>query len=180
MLILDEIQTGIGRLGTLFGYQLYGVEPDVITLAKGLAGGVPIGALLSKEFASVFAPGDHGGTFGGNPLACAAGFAVMNHILDNDIVGNARKVGEYLKEKLTALKQKYSFITDVRGRGLLLAVEFKSDIGPDVLMVCIANGLLVNKVKPNAIRLIPPLIITQKEADEAVSILDKVFSEIGK
>jgi predicted acetylornithine/succinylornithine family transaminase len=180
LLILDEIQTGICRLGTLFGYQLYGIEPDIITLAKGLAGGVPIGAVLAKENASVFVPGDHGSTFGGNPLACAVGYATMKYIIDNDIAGNVRKVGQYLMEGLGGLKKKYSFIIDVRGRGLLLAVEFSSDIGQQLLMDCLENGLLVNKVKANAIRLMPPLIIGNKEVDEAVGILDKVFSGIVK
>jgi acetylornithine/N-succinyldiaminopimelate aminotransferase len=135
--------------------------------------------LMSKEHASVFAPGDHGGTFGGNPLACAVGFAVMNYLLDNDIAGNAKKIGAYLMEKLKALKNKYPFITDVRGCGLLIAVEFDSEIGQNVLMTCLENGLLVNKVKPNAIRLMPPLIIGNKEVDEAIGILDKVFSGIA-
>ena len=180
LLILDEIQTGICRLGTLFGYQLYGIEPDIMTLAKGLAGGVPIGAVLAKENASVFVPGDHGGTFGGNPLACAVGYAAMKYIIGNDIAGNVRKVGQYLTERLQGLKKKYSFITDVRGRGLLLAVEFSSDIGQQVLMACLENGLLVNKVKANAIRLMPPLVIGNKEIDEAIGILDKVFSGIVK
>ena len=180
LLILDEIQTGICRLGTLFGYQLYGIEPDIMTLAKGLAGGVPIGAMLAKENASVFVPGDHGGTFGGNPLACAVGYAAMKYIIGNDIAGNVRKVGQYLTERLQGLKKKYSFITDVRGRGLLLAVEFSSDIGQQVLMACLENGLLVNKVKANAIRLMPPLVIGNKEIDEAIGILDKVFSGIVK
>jgi len=178
LLILDEIQTGICRLGALFGYQLYGIEPDVITIAKGLAGGVPIGAVMAKEHASVFVPGDHGGTFGGNPLACAVGYAVMTHILEKDIAGNVRKVGQYLMEGLERLKKKYSFITDVRGKGLLIAVEFNSEIGQNVLMACLENGLLVNKVKPNAIRLMPPLIIGNKDVDEAVGILDKVFSAV--
>ena len=178
LLMLDEIQTGICRLGALFGYQLYGIEPDVITIAKGLAGGVPIGAVMAKEHASVFVPGDHGGTFGGNPLACAVGYAVMTHILEKDIAGNVRKVGQYLMEGLERLKKKYSFITDVRGKGLLIAVEFNSEIGQNVLMACLENGLLVNKVKPNAIRLMPPLIIGNKDVDEAVGILDKVFSAV--
>ena len=180
LLILDEIQTGICRLGALFGYELYGIEPDIITLAKGLAGGVPIGALLAKEHASVFAPGDHGGTFGGNPLACAVGYATMKYIIQKDIAGNVRKVGQYLMEGLEGLKKKYSFIIEVRGRGLLIAVEFNSEIGQNILMACLENGLLVNKVKPNAIRLMPPLIIGNKEVDEAISILDKVFSGIVK
>jgi acetylornithine/N-succinyldiaminopimelate aminotransferase len=178
LLILDEIQTGIGRLGALFGYQLYGVEPDIMTLAKGLAGGVPIGALLAKENASVFAPGDHGSTFGGNPLACAVGHAVMSYVIAGDIPGRAARVGQYLIEKLLGLKDKYPFITDVRGRGLLLAVEFVSDIGRQVMLDCIKNGLLVNKVKDNAIRLMPPLIIGNGEADEAVAILDTVLAGI--
>jgi acetylornithine/N-succinyldiaminopimelate aminotransferase len=180
LLILDEIQTGIGRLGSLFGYQLYNVEPDIMTLAKGLAGGVPIGAFLAKEKASVFAPGEHGGTFGGNPLACAVGYAVMKYIIANDIPGHVAAVGKYLIEKLEGLKKKYAFITDVRGRGLLLAVEFDSEIGQQVLMACLEAGLLVNKVKANAIRLIPPLIIGNREVDEATMILDKVFSGIVK
>jgi acetylornithine/N-succinyldiaminopimelate aminotransferase len=180
LLMLDEIQTGICRLGALFGYQLYGIEPDVMTLAKGLAGGVPIGALLAKEHASVFAPGDHGGTFGGNPLACAVGYAVMKYIIANDIAGNASKVGQYLMEGLQELKQKHTFITDVRGRGLLVAVEFGSEKGQEILMACLEKGLLVNKVKPNAIRLMPPLIIGNQEVDRALAILDKVFSGIVK
>ncbi len=180
LLILDEIQTGVGRLGKLFGYQVYGVEPDIMTLAKGLAGGVPIGAFLAKENASVFAPGEHGGTFGGNPLACAVGYAVMKYIIANDIAGHADRTGKYLVERLEELKKKYSFITDVRGRGLLLAIEFNSEIGQPVLMACLESGLLVNKVKANAIRLMPPLIIGNKEVDEAIAILDKVFSGIVK
>jgi acetylornithine/N-succinyldiaminopimelate aminotransferase len=165
LLILDEIQTGIGRLGTLFGYQLYGIEPDIITLAKGLAGGVPIGALLAKESCSVFVPGDHGGTFCGNPLACAVGYAVLKYVIDNDIPGSVKKVGEYLMGKLEGLKQKYPFITEVRGHGLLVAVQFDSDIGQSVLRACLEKGLLVNNPKPNVIRFMPPLIITNKDVD---------------
>jgi acetylornithine/N-succinyldiaminopimelate aminotransferase len=176
LLILDEIQTGIGRLGKLFGYQLYDVEPDIMTLAKGLAGGVPIGALLAKEHVAVFAPGDHGSTFGGNPLACAVGCATIKYIIEKDIPGHADREGQYLKEGLAGLKEKYPFITDIRGRGLLLAVEFDSEIGQQVLTACLEAGLLVNKVKPNAIRLMPPLIIGHKEVDEAISILDTVLS----
>jgi predicted acetylornithine/succinylornithine family transaminase len=178
LLILDEIQTGIGRLGTLWGYQSFGIEPDIMTLAKGLAGGVPIGALLAKENCSVFVPGDHGGTFCGNPLACAVGYATLKYIIDNDIPGSVKKVGQYLMEGLLGLKKKYPFITEVRGRGLLVAVEFNSEIAPTVLMACLENGLLVNKPKPNVIRLMPPLIINNKDVDRAIGILDKVFSGI--
>ena len=180
LLILDEVQTGICRLGPLFGYELYGIEPDVITLAKGLGGGIPIGALLAKEKASVFIAGDHGSTFGGNPVTSAAAYATLKYIIDKDISGNVKKVGKYLMEALEGLKKKYSFITEVRGRGLLVAIEFDREIGRDVLMACLEKGLLVNKVKANALRLMPPLIIGNKDVDEAIGILDKVFSGIVK
>jgi len=178
LFILDEVQTGIGRLGTLFGYQLYGIEPDIMTLAKGLGGGIPIGALLAKEKASVFVPGDHNATFGGNPVTSAVAYATLKYVIDNDIAGNVRKVGQYLMDALMGLKEKYSFVTEVRGRGFLVAVEFKNDIGQEVLMACLEKGLLVNKLKPNAVRLIPPLIIGNDDVDEAIGILDEVFSGI--
>ena len=178
LLILDEIQTGIGRVGTLFAYEQYGVEPDIMTLAKGMASGVPLGAILAKDEASVFAAGEHGSTFGGNPLACAAGYATLKFIIDHDIAGNAREVGQYLTKGLENLKQKYEFVTDVRGRGLLVAMEFSSDIGQSALMACLERGLLVNRVKPNALRFIPPLIIGNKEVDQALVILDKALSSM--
>jgi acetylornithine/N-succinyldiaminopimelate aminotransferase len=178
LLILDEVQTGIGRLGALFGYQLYGVEPDIITLAKGLGGGIPVGAVLAKEAASVFVPGDHNATFGGNPVTSAAAYATLNYVIENDVPGNARRVGNYLIEKLEALRRKYPFVTDVRGRGLLVAMEFNSDIAQDVLMACLKGGLLINKLKPDAIRMIPPLIIDNKDVDAAIGILDDVLSGV--
>ncbi|HUV43518.1 MAG TPA: aspartate aminotransferase family protein [Dehalococcoidales bacterium] len=178
LLILDEIQTGIGRLGTLFGYELYGIEPDILTLAKGLGSGIPIGALLAKEKAAVFAPGDHNSTFGGNPVTSAAAYATLKYVIDNEIADNAAKVGQYLMARLNDLKEKYSFITDVRGRGLLLAIEFDREIGQDILDACLENGMLINRLKPNAIRLIPPLIIGNSEVDEALGLLDKSLSGI--
>lgn len=179
LLILDEVQTGIGRLGTLFGYELYGIEPDILTLAKGLGGGIPIGALLAKERAAVFTPGDHNATFGGNPVTSTAAFATLKYVIDNDIPGNVKKVGQYLMKGLERLKDKYSFVTDVRGRGLLVAMEFSSDIAQPVVMACLDRGLLVNRVKPNAVRFIPPLIIGNEEVDEALDILDKVLAGIA-
>jgi predicted acetylornithine/succinylornithine family transaminase len=178
LFILDEVQTGVGRLGTLFGYELYGVEPDIMTLAKGLGSGIPIGAVLAKEHAAVFVPGDHNSTFGGNPVTSAAAYAALKYIIDNDVVGNVKKVGKYLMDGLKRLKKKYSFIIEVRGYGLLVAIEFNSEIGQNVLTACLEKGLLVNKVKANAIRLVPPLIIGNKEVDEAIGILDMVFSGI--
>ena len=180
LLILDEVQTGIGRLGTLFGYELYDIEPDIMTLAKGLGSGIPIGALLAKERATVFVSGDHNSTFGGNPVTSAAAYATLKYIIDNDIPSNAKKVGQYLINGLEKLKNKFGFVTEVRGRGLLVAMEFNSDIAEKALTACLERGLLVNQVKPNALRFIPPLIIGNKEVDEALGILDKALSSINK
>ncbi len=177
LFILDEVQTGIGRTGTLFAYEQYDVEPDIMTLAKGLGSGVPIGAFLAKENFSLFSPGEHGSTFGGNPLVCAAAYATVKYMIDNGIVGKVKQVGRYCLTELENLKQQFDFITDVRGRGLLIALEFADEIAGDVVMACVKNGLLVNKVKPNAIRLMPPLIITENEVDEATGILHSVFKE---
>ncbi len=177
LLILDEVQTGIGRTGTLFAYQQFGVEPDIMALAKGLGGGIPIGAILAKEEASVFTPGDHGSTLGGNPLACAAGCAILKFILENGVVENSRRMGEHLLSRLRSMRQRFEHIVDVRGRGLLVAVEFDEDIAQDVVLACIEEGLLLNPVKPNSVRFMPPLIITEKEVDEAVAILEGVLRQ---
>ena len=178
LLILDEVQTGIGRIGTMFGYQQFGIEPDIITLAKGLGGGIPIGAFMAKEKCSVFTPGDHGSTYGSNPLMCATALAVMEYVISNDVPGKAQKAGLYLIDGLNKLKSKYSFITNVRGRGLLAAIEFKSDMSQSIMAACVKNGMMVNNVKPNAVRVMPPLTISNKEIDEALGIFDKVFAEV--
>ena len=178
LLILDEIQTGLGRTGTLFAYQQYGVEPDIMTLAKGLANGIPLGAIMAKEEASVFTPGEHGSTFGGNPLACAAGHATVKYIIDNDVPGNARETGQHFIAGLQKLKQKYQFITEVRGRGLLIALYFTSEIAQSLVMACLDRSLLINRLKPNAVRFMPSLIIDTEEADEALSTLDKALTSI--
>ncbi len=178
LFILDEVQTGIGRTGTLFAYEQYGVEPDIMTLAKGLGSGVPIGAFLAKENVSVFSPGEHGSTFGGNPLVCAAAYATLKYIIDHNIPAQVKRVGNYFLTKLESLKQQFNFITEVRGRGLLIALEFNQEIAEKLVLACIDRGLLVNKVKPNALRFMPPLIITEKEVDKAVSILKDVLGEM--
>ena len=180
LFILDEIQTGIGRTGTLFAYEQYGVEPDVMTLAKGLGSGVPIGALLAKESVSLFAPGEHGSTFGGNPLVCAAAYAALKYIIDNDIPVKVKRVGNYFMTKLESLKRQFDFITELRGRGLLIALEFKQEIAEKLVLDCLDRGLLVNKVKPNALRFMPPLIITEKEVDRAIGVLGDVLGKIEK
>lgn len=179
LLILDEIQTGIGRLGSLFGYQEFGIEPDIMTLAKGLGGGVPIGAVLAKEHAAVFVPGDHGSTFGGNPLTCAAAHATVQYVIDNDVPANARRIGAYLLDGLRGLQTKYGFISDVRGRGLLAAIEFDREIGQEALEACLAEGLLVNRVQPNALRFMPMLTIGESEVDEALAIVDKALATLA-
>ena len=175
LLILDEIQTGVGRMGTLFCYEQYDVEPDIMTLAKGLGGGVPIGAILAKEHVSVFTPGDHGSTFGGNPLICAVSLATLKFIIDNNVSGNVKRMGQYFRKGLEQLKSTYGFITEVRGEGLLLAIAFSDNIAAEMLQLCLEKGMLVNAVKPNMLRFMPPLIVTEKEIDTALTILNEVF-----
>lgn len=176
LLILDEVQTGIGRTGTLYAYEQHGIEPDVMTLAKGLASGMPIGATLAKEEASVFSPGEHGSTFGGNPVVCQAAFSTLSYIIENNIPAHVNKMGEYFLSRLEELQGRYSIISDVRGKGLLLAMEFKHDLARDVVMGCLERGLLVNKLKSNALRFMPPLIVERDDVDRAVTILEQVIS----
>ena len=178
LLMLDEVQTGIGRLGSLFGYQEYGIEPDVITLAKGLGHGVPIGAFMSKEFCMALVPGDHGSTFGGNVLTTAAAYAGTKFLVDNDIPAQVKVMEGYLLGRLNELRSRFSFVTDVRGKGLLAAVEFESDISGQVLTHANEAGLLLNGVKPNAVRLMPPLNITREEIDEGVGRLEEALGKI--
>ncbi|MFP3879603.1 MAG: aspartate aminotransferase family protein [Dehalococcoidia bacterium] len=177
LFILDEIQTGIGRTGTLFAYERYGVEPDIMTLAKGLGSGVPIGALLAKEDVSLFSPGEHGSTFGGNPLVCAAAYASLKYIIDNDIPGKVEWVGNYFMTRLEELKQQFEIAIEVRGQGLLIALEFSREVADQLVLACADRGLLVNKVRSNALRFMPPLIITEKEVDRAIGILVDILTE---
>ena len=178
LFILDEIQTGIGRTGALFAYEHYGVEPDIMTLAKGLGSGVPIGAILARENVSLFSPGDHGSTFGGNPLVCAAAYAALRYIIENDIQGKVKRVGNYFMTKLESLKQQFDSITEVRGRGLLIALEFNQEIAERLVFFCLGRGLLVNKLKPNTLRFMPPLIITEEEVNKAIAVLGDALGEI--
>ena len=179
LLILDEVQTGASRTGTLFAYEQFGVEPDLMTLAKGIGSGVPIGAILAKEEYSLFSPGEHGSTYGGNPLVCAAAHAVLKYMIDHDLPAQVKRVGNYLITKLEGLKQEFDFVTGVRGRGLLIALDFNQEIAEKLVLTCIDKRLLVNKLKPNALRFMPPLIITEKEVDEAVGIVREALREIG-
>ena len=177
LLIFDEVQTGLGRLGTLFGYESFGVEPDIMTLAKGLGGGVPIGAFLAKDAACAFDPGDHGSTFGGNPLTCAAAYASTRYIVDNDVSANAMKMGEHLGKGLNTLMQDHEFISEVRGMGLLWAMQFNSNVTPAVIEASNKAGLLMNPLRPNAIRLMPPLTVTKEEIDQALEKLETALTE---
>ena len=178
LLILDEIQTGMGRLGSLFGYQEYGVEPDVMTLAKGLGYGVPIGAFLSKEACMALVPGEHGSTFGGNALATAAAYAGTKYLIENDIPAHTKAMGEHLLGRLNELRSRFSFITDARGKGLLAALEFDSNISGQLLTHANQAGVLLNAVKPNAVRFMPPLTITVAEIDEGIGRLEQALKKI--
>lgn len=178
LLIFDEIQTGLGRTGRFLAYQHFGVEPDILTLAKALGGGFPIGAMLAKEeVAEAFQPGDHASTFGGNPLACAAALAAMEELLLGGVVENAAAVGAYLYDKLKALAGKYAYVKEVRGLGLLLGMELTLE-GKDIVNGCQEKGLLINCVNGNVLRFIPPLNITSRDVDRAVEILEQVMAGI--
>jgi len=179
LLILDEIQTGIGRTGTLFAYEQEGVEPDVMCLAKGLAGGVPIGAVLAREaVAAHLVPGDHGTTFGANPLATATGLATLRYVLGNDLPAQAARASERLQARLRSLEDRSPLVSEVRGRGLLLAVGLTRDASADLVAACRGLGLLVNNVRPNAIRLMPPLNVTDDEIDRACDILEEALKAV--
>lgn len=176
VLIFDEIQCGLGRTGTNFAYELYNVIPDVVTLAKSLGGGLPIGALLAREpFSGVFSPGKHAHTFGGNPLVCAAALACVNELFDNNISRNAAVMGEYITTKLKTLSEKYGFIKEIRGAGLMIGIVLDRP-GKDINKRCMEKGLLVNCTCENIIRILPPLIINRDDCDTAIRILDEVFS----
>ena len=176
LLVFDEVQTGIGRTGRMFAYEHAGVRPDVLTLAKGVAGGVPAGVLLAtEEAASHFVPGDHGSTFGGNALASAAVCAVLDAIESGELVENARAMGARLAAGLEALRGKHPAIRAVRAAGLLVAADLEGEAAP-VVEACLGRGLLVNAVRPNTLRFAPPLIVSSGEVDDALRILDEVLS----
>jgi acetylornithine aminotransferase/acetylornithine/N-succinyldiaminopimelate aminotransferase len=179
LLIFDEVQCGLGRTGKMFGYEHYGVEPDIFTLAKALAGGFPIGALCAKEpYAAAFEPGDHGSTFGGNPLACTTGLAVLSTIINENLCDNSAKMGDYFMAELNLLKDKYSFIKEVRGKGLMIGVELSVPKAMEVKLKCLEAGYLIGSVGKNIIRLLPPLIVTKEDIKGCIKALDKIFSEL--
>lgn len=180
LLGFDEVQCGIGRTGELFAYQTYGVEPDMVGMAKGLANGLPIGACAAKGPAAVILEaGDHASTFGGNPVSCASAKVVLTKLTKENLLQNVKETGRYLKEKLQKLAEKYTFIKEVRGLGLMLGMELTIP-AREIMNKCMENGLLVIGAGTNIIRFVPPLIISQENVDEAVSILDKVLGETNE
>ncbi|MBI5787403.1 MAG: acetylornithine transaminase [Candidatus Schekmanbacteria bacterium] len=177
LMILDEVQTGIGRTGRLFGYQHHGIEPDMISLAKGLGGGVAIGALLAVDkVAQAFVPGTHASTFGGNPLACSAALAVLDVVLQNDFLPNVQAVGQYLEHSLTQLKNKYAFIQEIRGIGCIWGMELDRPAAP-IISACLKAGLVIVTAGEKVLRFLPPLIIGQEHVDQTIAILDGVLGE---
>lgn len=178
LLILDEVQTGCGRTGTLWAYEQSGIEPDIMTLAKGLGGGVPIGAVLAKEHAAVFEPGDHGSTFGGNPLATAAALYVMQQVIEQGVAEHGRERGEQLARHFASFEDRYESVAGHRGAGLLRALVFHEDIAGEIVGKALQAGLILNAVRPNAVRFMPPLTVTAEEIDRAATILEAVIEEV--
>lgn len=178
LLIFDEVQCGMGRTGSLFAYQEYGVEPDIMTLAKALGGGVPIGAFLAKEeIAEAFEPGDHGTTFGGNPLATRAASTVLDIMLEDGFLAEVKAKGDYFKDKLKKLVEKYEFVEEVRGMGLMLALQLSDLISAKELTMELFNkGFLINAVKEHTLRFLPPLVIEEEDIDLMIEALDKGLS----
>ena len=175
VLMFDEVQTGMGRTGKIFCFQHYGVTPDVMTLAKSLAGGIPIGALVaSKKYADVLKPGMHASTFGGSPIACSAALGVFEAIRREKLLRNTQEMGKYLVEKLNELKKKKSIIKDIRGKGLMIGVELNVE-GAAIVEACFKERLLINCAHGNVLRLMPGMIVNKKQIDKAIEILDKVM-----
>ncbi|MBB5174173.1 acetylornithine transaminase [Texcoconibacillus texcoconensis] len=180
LLMIDEIQTGIGRTGTLFAYEQYGIEPDVFTLAKGLGSGFPIGATVAKQHVSeYFSPGSHGSTFGGNPLAVTAAKATIEHIIEADILTYVEKVSIHFRKELEKLAARYNTIESVRGCGLLLGLAVNVE-AKEIITLAREKGLLVLPAGPTVVRLLPALTISYQQIEEALSVLDEVFAEAAK
>ena len=178
LFILDEVQTGMGRTGEIFGFKHYGIEPDLMILAKALGGGLPIGALVVKRsIADVFQPGMHASTFGGSPLVCKASLGTFKAIFADKMLGNVRKMGPYLIERLNELKKQFNCIREVRGLGLMVGIQLDIE-GKEIFEACLRHGLIINCTQGNILRIMPALNVTKKQIDKAVHILGKVFGEV--
>jgi acetylornithine/N-succinyldiaminopimelate aminotransferase len=178
LLILDEIQTGVGRTGKLFHYEHAGIEPDIMTLGKGIGGGVPLAVLLATDHASCFEHGDQGGTFNGNPLMCAAGLAVLEHVSQPEFLKSAVEAGLFLESELQKLSARHG-LGEVRGRGLLLALDLKLPIGASIVAQAFAAGALINSPQPDALRFMPALNVTREETAEMIECLDAILTKAG-
>ncbi len=175
LLIFDEVQTGMGRTGKLFGYEHFGITPDIMTLAKALGGGLPLGAMLAREdVANSFGPGSHASTFGGNPVACSAGLAVMQALL-NGVLKNCVQMGKYFASGLESLKSRFAFIREIRGKGLMIGVELDID-GGKIAEACMQEGLLLNCTAYKVLRFVPPLTVKKNEIDGGLEILERVLA----
>lgn len=178
LLILDEVQCGLGRTGEMFAYEHYRIEPDIMTLAKPLGGGMPIGATLAKEkIASFFEPGNHASTFGGNPVVCSAALAFLKVLEEENLVEGAREKGEYFREELEKLRETFSFIKEIRGKGLMIGLRLTFP-GKSMVEKCREEGLLINCTTENVLRFLPPLIVEKKDIDKAVKILKEVMRRV--
>jgi acetylornithine/N-succinyldiaminopimelate aminotransferase len=174
-LIVDEVQTGIGRTGALFAYEHFGIEPDIMSLAKALGNGFPVGAIVATDdMMSAFVPGTHASTFGGNPLASAAVIATLNTIIDDDIIKACRESGEYLYEGLVRLQKKFPFVVEIRGMGLIRGIELSID-GDEVAREFLKEGIILNCTKGTTLRLVPPLIVKKEEIDIFLEMADRIF-----
>ncbi len=178
ILIFDEVQVGMGRTGKMFAYEHFDITPDIMTLAKALAGGAPIGTMLAKDkYASAFVPGTHGSTFGGNPLVCAAAIATVRTILEDGILNRCEEIGEYLEGELEALQHKYGFVKEVRGIGLMIGMALNVPAG-DIVKKGHERGVLLNVTHDTVLRFVPPLTVTKQEINQMIAILDGIFAEI--
>jgi acetylornithine/N-succinyldiaminopimelate aminotransferase len=180
LIIVDEVQTGIGRTGKMFAYQHYAFKPDIITLAKTLGGGMPIGAMIAEDkISTVLGPATHASTFGGSPIACAASIAVLETIKKDKLIDNVNRMGKYLENKLVILKEKYPVIKNIKGKGLMRGIELGTE-GEIYFQKCLAEGLLINCTQGNILRFLPAMTVTRQEIDQAIAILDKVLEKEKK
>ncbi|MBW1743119.1 MAG: acetylornithine transaminase [Deltaproteobacteria bacterium] len=179
LLVFDEVQTGMGRTGKLFAYEHFGITPDIMALAKALANGLPMGAMLAKEdVAASFTPGSHASTFGGTPLVASAAVATVKTLVEGGVLKNCERVGGYFKDSLLKLKEKYAFIQEVRGIGLLLGLDLSCD-GTSVVKKCMDRGFLINCTQEHILRFIPPLVVQEREVDALIACLDTIFEEMA-
>ncbi len=179
LLLLDEVQTGAGRTGKIFAYQHYGIEPDAVAVAKALGGGVPIGAFLAKDSCALIGPGEHGTTFGGNALACEVGYTVLKYMIDNDIPEQVTQRGAHFERRLNSLADRQPMVTEVRGMGLIWAIELDRPVSQTVVEKCLEAGLLANAVKATALRFVPPFTVSEAEIDRAVEIVEQALAEVS-